>query len=688
MALEGVVLLRAGLARLRRRLRLAMLAVGLGRLLCLCAALALADYAADRLFRLPRGARGALLAAGAGLVAWRLVRDVLRPLTRRLTDEALALEVERRWGGAGGGRADLLAGALWLADGRGWGSDALRGDVVEGAARAVGGFDPASLLRWRRVRRRLAAGLGALGLAAVLAVAGGPSTGLWVRRNLLLSGAEWPRRTRLAALRLPEVVARGEPLRVSVRAEGAIPRSARLRVRGLDSGLAETLDMERTGPATFEARLGGLAESSALSVRAGDALPAQRAVRVEDRPEVAEARLVVRVPDYIATEPVELEWNAPAFDLPRGSRATVFLESTKPLSAVECLIAGRPSPEVRRDGDRSLSFELAGDADLDCRVLLTDTSGLTSAEPFEVRIRVVPDRAPEVRLRAEGVGDAILPRARIPLTLTATDDYGATSAWVELVHEGPDGPRDLGRLDLWEGAAQSPLTRTATLSLAQFDLPARGRLLLRGAARDGCTVEGPNVGRSPVAAFRLVEASELLAALLLSAQDLRRDLEQHVAQQRRLAERFDAWREARAGAPAALVREQRAMAGALKLTAAGYAHVLAQMLNNGLLTEGGRSLRTASIVEPLEALAAADGATARAAAAVGQAAGSAEFDRPALDAMREAVATMQRVRARMMLMEGYASVVASVEEIAAGQGEVLERTRAEQGQALDYLLGE
>lgn len=84
---------------MRRLLRLAMLGSGLGRAACTCVALALASYAADRAFRLPHGARLLLLLSGAGCLAWRLARDVVRPLALALPDEALALEVERRWGG-------------------------------------------------------------------------------------------------------------------------------------------------------------------------------------------------------------------------------------------------------------------------------------------------------------------------------------------------------------------------------------------------------------------------------------------------------------------------------------------------------------------------------------------------------------------------------------------------------------
>lgn len=547
---------------------------------------------------------------------------------------------------------------------------------AEGAAADLA---PAGLVRWRPVRRALAAGGAALGLAACLALAGPDAADLWARRNLLLHDAEWPRRTRLALVDGPAVVPPGEPLRIGVRAEGLVPKAARLSLRGLDSGAARTLAMARTGADGFEAELGGLHEPTAFGVRAGDGLLEERVIAVEERPEVAAARMIVRPPDYIATEPVELPWNAPAFSLPRGSEATMLLSATKPLSAAECRVGDSPGPPPRWRSERAMSFTLAVDADMDCRIALTDAFGLESAAPFRAAITAVPDREPQVRIAAEGVGELVLPGARLPLDVQADDDYGTVALWLEIAHEGPAGVRDRPPVGVWEGAPRASVGERVVLSLAELELPPEGRLVLRALARDGCTVDGPNVGAGPPAAFRLVQARELLAALLLRQQDLRRDLEDHIAQQARLRESL-----AQQSADG-LARRQQAMAGLLGLTAAGYSDVLAQMLNNGLLTEPAYATHAAAIVAPLEALAAPGGAVGRAAAALAGAGGDEAAAAAAAEAMAEIAAEMGRVRERMMLMEGYAAVLTSVHEIAEDQADLLRRTRAEQERALEEL---
>ena len=133
----------------------------------------------------------------------------------------------------------------------------------------------------------------------------------------------------------------------------------------------------------------------------------------------------------------------------------------------------------------------------------------------------------------------------------------------------------------------------------------------------------------------------------------------------------------------ALARRQSALGGLLGLVGDAYADVLAQMLNNGILTDADHAARSAAVVAPLRRLAAPGGAVALAADALGRA------DTPAAaQAMGEIAAQLDAVRTRMLLMEGYASVLTSVEELAESQADLLRRTRAEQARALESLWDE
>jgi hypothetical protein len=126
----------------------------------------------------------------------------------------------------------------------------------------------------------------------------------------------------------------------------------------------------------------------------------------------------------------------------------------------------------------------------------------------------------------------------------------------------------------------------------------------------------------------------------------------------------------------------------LELTAAGYRDVLAQMLGNGILAETAHESRLRGIAAPLERSGAVGATVLQAAEALRDAARDAAVAVRAAGLMDLAIAEMGRVRARMLLLEGHAALVASVEEIAGEQQALLHRTRERQAQILDSLIGD
>jgi hypothetical protein len=669
---DGAAVLHGRLTALRRLVRLAMVSAGAGRFACALAALVAADFALDRALQLSTWLRSGVLVGAGGLLLWLLVRRVGRPLLRPLPLEALAMELEAR----AGLPRDLLSSALqFVRDGGGLrGKDGLRRQTVRRAAAAAGRLAPGGLVRWRPARRWSAGGAAAVAALVMLAAAFPESASLWLRRNVLLRTVPWPRATRLVLVSAPAAVARGSPAGIVVRADGRRPRTARLTLREARNGRESRFPMERTEAGVFAAQTGPLTEDVEFSVRAGDGLLAGERIAVVERPRVEAARLVVRPPAYTGIGRTELAWTAPVFQVPAGSDVEVLVEASRPLGSALC----RVGEEVFRlddlQGRRSASFTFPVSRDLGCEVALTDVQGIEMARPLAAKLRVLADAVPQVRLAAPGVGDMVLAEARVPLEAVATDDYGIGSLWLDLVYRGRDGATWRDEVPLWRGPEARELEGRHELSLGTRRVAPGGRLLVSAAARDNCALDGPNIGRSAPLSFRVVTKHGLLASLLLRQQDLRRDLEEQVERQDGLIGRLPDSE----GLPSA----QRALAPVLELTASGYGDVLAQMLNNGVLAETAHAARVDGIVRPLESLAAPEGAVAAAAGAL--AAGEAE---PARRAMRSARDEMAKVRARMMLLEDYAAVVASLEEISEGQRELLGRTRQRERSLLEILGG-
>src|SRR5512136_2373373 len=108
---EKVAPLEARLGRLRGAIRALFALDGLSRLVLVVAAFAVATFAIDWTFILPPYVRLVALAAGLLLFGWILLRRILRPLAVRVTDDDLAVFVERHYPGFN----DRLISAIQLA---------------------------------------------------------------------------------------------------------------------------------------------------------------------------------------------------------------------------------------------------------------------------------------------------------------------------------------------------------------------------------------------------------------------------------------------------------------------------------------------------------------------------------------------------------------------------------------------
>ncbi len=667
--MEGSGALQAKLSRLRRLLRAALAAGGLGRFLCVAAVALTVHFVLDRLFQLPTGARAALLGVVGGILLWRFGRDVVFPLLRSMPDEALAMEVERRRGEPD----DLLASAVAFRSGAaGAGSAGLRELALSRAENLAPAVPVERLVRWEGPLRWLGTGLLLALLLAAAALLQPESTRTWFRRGVLLADVEWPRRTFLSMQGFTDgvrYVARGSDAEVCVRASGVVPRVARLEVRPAEESTPGTIAMQEVDYGVFCATVEQVSQSLRLRARGGDGRTAENRLEVVDRPEVADASVEVQPPDYLGPEAVRLRWNAPKLRVPTGSRVTVELESTRPLSTAEWSLGGKEPRPMRRRGPRSVLFSFQVRSDVSCRLSLRDRHDIDMKPPLGMHFRAVPDRSPVVQLRAEGIGSMVVPSARLPLRLEAEDDYLVTAAGLEFRYE-PGG----GKGESWNTALElkEPDRRfqaEPVVDLRTRNLQARGGLVVTATARDNCGLDGPNVGRSVPLDLRLVTAGEFLRGLLARQEDLRRDLEGHLETQRRIAGRSrKALSEGAEEELRRAGRQESLLVEELSRIAAAYRFLLRQMRNNRTLGDAAYMERTGEIVRPLEKLSAPGGPLMKAAEDIQRA------QRSAVGGMEAAARTMEKVRDRMMLLEGFAAVAASVEEIAEDQAELLRET--------------
>lgn len=277
-------------------------------------------------------------------------------------------------------------------------------------------------------------------------------------------------------------------------------------------------------------------------------------------PMLLDLALRLEPPAYTGLPSQDLAPPPPSIEVPVGTRLAWTGRANKPLTAAETLADdGAETPwGVRGD---SLGVAWTAAEDLGWRLRLRDGDGLEDLDPVHRQVRVVPDDAPTVVLRA-GAAEGRLPGdARVALSLLAEDDYGvaglallvrretawsgaADTTWSRVVlgradtaaADTPDGSLDVA-VGSREGAPGAPRRLLDLVADASgLELLPGDALLLAAEAVDNRRPGPAARARSRVVRLTLPSAADLLTEQVADEDDRLDDLDS-------LRRRGDAMRE-------------------------------------------------------------------------------------------------------------------------------------------------
>jgi hypothetical protein len=381
--------------------------------------------------------------------------------------------------------------------------------TVREAEERMARLEPDTLLSRRKAQRALA--LAAL-FVAPLVVGAALRTDLadtFVRRNIFLSSAGWPRSYELRIVEpasTEQLLAVGDSLTVlALRERGG---SARARIeawfRGADGDeTREELPLERRGDDSFRRVFRNVSRDFRFRVHCGDFQSAWYSVQVRNRPRVEEISLTFDYPDYTGLE------------LAGAPRAIEGGHCKVPVGTVVAYRARTSIPvreavrvESRRVGDGESSTEqpvpveertfLAGSFVAEANALyhfrLVSEDGFENPNPIRYRVAVISDLAPSVQILVPGKNLELSPNAELGLRAHIEDDYGIAGAEILFFEEGRgETAEPLHRIPI---AALAAGSRTAepveSILLAPWELAPGMRLEYRIDASDAIG----QVGRS------------------------------------------------------------------------------------------------------------------------------------------------------------------------------------------------
>ncbi|MBA3937252.1 MAG: hypothetical protein H0X38_07310, partial [Planctomycetes bacterium] len=501
---------RGFLSTVRARLRLVLVLDGLARLvvvaLAACALAVLIDY----FCQLAGIARLVVLVAIAAAIVALFHRRLLRPLGRRMDDRVIAQLAERRMPGLDGRLLSEVDG-IAMTDGQ------LVGALTREAVTSL--VPAASVPRW----------LGLALLAVIVVVAAGVFLpGFFkdgVNRLFLpLGDSEWERKTTISGHLERNVVPLDEPLVVAVD-----------RTAGPEAPLRLSWQSGQRGP-TESRQLGGLTghwhQALALppgvyelSAESGDARPLLLTGRVVTRPLLRAISATLTPPPYAKLEPQQLA-TLGCSALP-GSRIdftlSFALEPGRTVSDAAVTLDGHEVP-VTRDGD-TLKGSLLVRAGGVLAIALHDQDGIGPSPEPRFTLALSDDRGPLVSLSGPLLREAVTARAKVAITVDASDDYGLgelqliartrPAAEPQPVEGQPAAkatpPKEA--VQPFPGiAGRRAATTHATVTIAEIAV--EGDLVtLLGRAKDGNDVTGPGIGESQPLELKVVSESELIQEL-------------------------------------------------------------------------------------------------------------------------------------------------------------------------------
>ncbi|GAB4138444.1 MAG: polyketide synthase [Planctomycetota bacterium] len=682
---------RDRLSEMRLRARSAIWIEAGGASLGLLVGHACATLLLDRSFRLEWPFRLAFLLALVALGARLLRNRLLRPLGIELTDDEMALAVERVDASLGQALISSVQFERFLAASAPSPAAAVAADspdlmraVVEHVESSVERLPFRRALDGARVARFAAAA----GASALLFGAWGfldpSSLSLWARRNLLLSSDEWPRYTKIEfkdfagqdVLRVPQ----GDPLTVVVGVRGPVPEQVFLHYEFAEGDEGDE-PMSETGDREFSWTLPAVMEDGEIRVEGGDGLSRPLRLSVVERPRIENVDLRIVYPDYMRKEPAEVAATEADLRIPRGGYLEIAARSHKPILEAFLMASDDRKRPLALRGDHSFAGEYRPERSGLVELNVIDVDRLGSASPPRLMVRLVDDRPPTLDFRLRGIGMLVTPRARIPGDLKVRDDFGITSISAEArwVEDRPSGEAGGGKesasgssgefvaaiaqygTDLVRGDARYESTTLVDLlqwnpdgdSASPRNRITPGMLLgLRFWARDNFGPEAPHSNSTEVANFRVVTSEKLLEELRRRQMEIRSELQQVLSEERTATVEIKEMLNPASGhenAPRArarlraLSRQQTALGRRVSFIGESYQKVLWEYENNRMWESARVREVEGVITEPL--------------------AGLARRDFPVTSRAVESFAQTGDEAIRASLLDGYAHIAEEIERV-------------------------
>ena len=530
------------LAGLRRKLTGWLTVHGLGRWLLIVCGLIAADIIIDRTFQMDFAQRAILLVLIGIVAIYFFFTKVVKPLLSSMSDDALIYQVEQKHEGT---KEKILA-SLQLARetdlaATGASQQLVDATIESGVAKAQS-IDFTKTLNHKEHTKDLGLLGGGVFLLAALAIGILLSQflGTWFARNVMLTNRQWPQPTYLeiegavdGKMLLPLGLKHKQIVTITEDSSVTDVEVA-LEVEGA-SGNRTIYPMKRTGKLDGRQRVFEINVTNEFRFRASSENGVKTGwvdVDYVQPPAIVDMKLNVTLPQYTGLPPEILSGNGPHGVL-QGSTLSITAATNKPLDSVS-LIAGGVETEIPISASNKQAFEitlpetgssneLAGG---DYELKLIDEKGLENLRRSKFAITIKDDSPPKLRADLLGISGLVTPRAIIPVSFQAIDDYGLNQMFFDCRWKvGEDDTETVKQINFDGLPQQRPAVSAKDVGVLQLEtLPLQPGMNLRmNVSAEDTRPQPPGISASQEFLLRVVSEEELRADLL------RREIEQRKA---------------------------------------------------------------------------------------------------------------------------------------------------------------
>ncbi|MYE93322.1 MAG: hypothetical protein F4238_08155, partial [Gemmatimonadetes bacterium] len=413
------------------------------------------------------------------VVSFFLVRWVLWPIVRRISDERVALYLEEN-------EPSLQARVLAAVESAGKADELERSpllqEVVKRAVRECRRIDYGGRIEQQSIRRSAGA-LGGLTLASVAVLLLGPG---FLRHSM--SALFFPTRSAesvnpysVAVTPGDTTISRNSDLLVSAVLHGFASDDVVLYTRETGTNGFVDTPMIEDGAGAFEGLLLNVAEQTTYYVEANGVRSGTFTLGVADLPAVDRLAMVYHFPRYTGLAPRRFEYGGDVAAL-GGTRVEIEVTPTIPspgalivMDAGDTIAMGA-GPEGTFNG----TFTVRDEGFYGIRLQTHEGEWVTGAPDY--RIDVLLDQGPSISFSRPGRDTDVSAIEEVFIEARADDDLGVAD--VLLVYSVNGGPSDTVRLHASGGAPVTELTASHTLFLEDFELETGDLVAYHGIARD------------------------------------------------------------------------------------------------------------------------------------------------------------------------------------------------------------